>query len=859
MIEQQIPLNTQHSPERPRESDFGVSQILKIIFRRKFGITAIVLLTLIAALFYHYSQTPEYHAVAVMMIKDSKGANDMLSAVIGGQTADNISVKKDVKLLKSMPIAEMTVRDLYKSSRKDSLEFFGKRQYHPPTETLLKSVSSFYEGLELNPVTSWNELIQTKPLTSYNKSIKLKFIPPYNEWLQVKPIVPVNFFVQSTNTKVAQPKKKKEDPDVVFRSYVQNLNSRIRVDLDRETNVLDVSVTSPFSDEAVFLSNTLCRVYKEADISRNSEKYSQASTFIAEMLQKQQKKVADVDKAMTLYMKGHEIYEVTGNTQKLLDKLIETDAKYNEILTEYRITKNSLDFLDKKLTAADKEKSVLIAQNVNSQLGAIMDEMKSSERDYMQLLQERGDNDAEVKAKRQALDVVKTRYDQLSRSKIAGQIGYAGKAQKISFDLVSEKIQIEKKLNNLNFSSMEFSRLKQYYEKQLSTLPNKQQEYASLLRDREVINKTYIFLKEKLDETGILLGSEVGSVALIGSAFRPSAPEKPVLKKDILTGLVLGLLLAAIYTYGAETFEDTINDETFFKDIGIPLLSVIPVVTQRGRSAFSLEHFSRIRRFFYNRSKTFRKKVLTTETESLSKHRDIGKATKIAMPMITDNMSSSFAESFRILRTSLEYTRINGKLKSILVSGTAMTEGKSTVCSNLAMAYALIGKKTLIIDCDLRRASQHEKLSSTREPGLTDYLFSQDHTIDERSIKPTQVENLFLLTAGKKVPNPNELLASPKMIDLLTELEGKFDMLVLDSPPLFLSDAAELARSVDGTLLVARLKYSSKRPLQEFSMDPFLRPLMLGLVTIAPHGSALYEYGKYGYGKYGYGKYEEKS
>ena len=798
MIEKQTPLNPQNNTVRAKEKEVSINEILQIILRRKYGFIVILAFSLLAALFYHYSQTPEYRAVAVMMIKEDKGQNDMLSAVMGGATADNMAVKKDVKLLKSMPIAELTVKELYKS-RKDSLEFFGNHQFHPAAEPLVE---------------------------------------------------PFRFFIALLPVK----EKRKEAQDEVFRHYAEKLNKRIKVDVDRETNVLDISVASPFPDEAVFLSNTLCRVYKQADISRNSEKYAQASTFIAEMLQKQQKKVAEADNAQTKYMKGHEIFEFSGNTQKLLDKLIETDSKYNDIITEYRITKNSLDFLGKKLTAADKEMSARIAQNVNTQLGAIMDEMRATETDYMRLMREKGDNDAEVKAKRQQLDVVKTRYEQLSRSKIAGQIGYAGKAKKFSYDVVAEKLQTERKLEDLNFSAMEFSRLKQYYAAQLSTLPQKQQDYANLLRDREVVNKTYIFLKEKLDETGILLGSEVGSVALIGSAFRPFEPEKPDLKKSMLMGLVLGLLLASAYTYGAESLDDTVIDELFFRDIGLTLLSIIPEVTQNGKSAFSVQSLSGVSRYFYNQSNKFREKVITGGNGKKEKSTN-GKVDKLPMPMITDSLSSAFAESFRTLRTSLEYTRIDGQLKSILVSGTAMSEGKSTVCANLAMAFALVGKKTLIIDCDLRRASQHDKFNLKRHPGLTDYLYSKEHTLDASYFQQTHMENLFLLSAGKKVPNPNELLASAKMLELLKTLEDQFDMVVLDSPPLFLSDAAQLARSVDGTLLVARLKYSSKQPLQEYSVDPLLRPLTLGVVVIASRDSGRYGYGKYGYGKYGYGKY----
>ena len=238
MIEKPTPPNPPVSSARPREKEISVNEILKIILRRKFGFSVIIILSLITALFYHYSQTPEYRAVAVMMIKEAKGQNDMISAVMGGSSADNMAVKKDVKLLKSMPIAELVVRDLYKSSKRDSLEFFGKRNYISPVARLLSPLTSVFS--------------RQKP-------------------------------------------ELKKDADVIFRQYAKKLNGRIKVDVDRETNVLDISVSSPFPDESVFLSNTLCRIYKDADISRNSEKYTQASSFIAEMIQKQQKKVAEAD------------------------------------------------------------------------------------------------------------------------------------------------------------------------------------------------------------------------------------------------------------------------------------------------------------------------------------------------------------------------------------------------------------------------------------------------------------------------------------------------------------------------------------------------------------------------------------
>ena len=796
MAEKQTQGNPQDQYPQVREAEISLEEILKIILRRKYGILLALVLSLSAAYLYHHTLTPEDHADSVMMINAPK-SGDILETVLGSGAGDSKASKKDVELLKSMPIAELVVKELMKSSGSTSLEFFGKREYISPVKNFLGS-----------------------------------FL----------------FFTPSSKPEASQ------DPDQLLRSYALKLNGRIRVEAVRETNLLNVSVASPFPDEAVFLTNTLCRVYRESDIARNSEKYAQASNFIADMLRDQQKKVTDADNAQSQYMEGHQIYEFSGNTQQLLDKLIETDAKVNSIKAEYNITKNNLGFLETKLSEADKTLSSTIAQNVSRQLGAIMDEIRSRESSYVQLLREKGADDSEVKAQKQQLEVVKTRYEQLSRSKIAGEIGYAGRAQKASFDLVSEKLQIERKLNDLNFSATEFNRLKQYYESQLSTLPQKQQDYAKLLRDREVVNKTYIYLKEKSDETRILLGSEVGSVALVGTAFRPFSPEKPDLKKNMLMGLVFGGLLAFLYTWAAELLDDTVKDEGFFREIGLVVLSYIPLVVQDGKVAFQGSKESRLSRILYNTNKAFREKMLEYGA-ARQKKPYIPKSEEVPMPMITDSLSSSFAESFRTLRTALDYSRVDTPLQSILVSGTAMSEGKSTVCANLGMSLALAGKKTLIIDCDLRRASQHKKLNGKREPGLTDYLFSQAHQLDESYIQPTHLDNLFFVSAGKNLKNCNELLGSAKMGELIKELEGKFDKIVLDSPPLFLSDAAQLAHTVDGILLVARLQFTSRNPIRDFVTDHYLQPLLLGVAVIEPRNSGLFGYGRYGYGKYGYGKY----
>jgi len=793
------PVNDSQHYSESRE--ISIEEILQIVMRRKVAILIIMLLSLFGVVLFYFAQTPQYHAVSVMMINQKSSPEDLVDAVLGGgPAADSKMAQKDVELLQSVPISEMTVRALWNSPRRDSLEFFGHRPYVSP----------------LRRMSSW-----VVPVRSGKR-----------EGLEIPQGTP-RF-------------------DAMMRFYALQLNRRIRVEGSRTTSVLKVSVASPFPDEAVFLTDMLCEVYKKSDIQRNSEKYVQSNQFVADMLKGQQQQLVKADASLSKFMTDSQIYEVTGNTAALLAKLVELDARYNDVMAEYNITMNTRDFLEKKLTEADRELSSRISQNVNAQLGSIQDEIRARESEYINLLRDKSADDPEVLAKKREVDQVKSRYEQLSRSKIAGQIGYVGQAKKYSFDLISEKLQLERKLNQLKFSAHEYKRLKEYYENQLDRLPGKEQRFVRLQRDRDVVSKTYLFLKEKLDETRILIGSEVGSVSMIGSAFKPFVPESPDLKKNLLAGLVLGLVFAGAYVFVAESIDDRVNEEMlFFKSLGFSIWGVIPFLS----SFTTSESGAGLSGGLANR---FRQVIssITGKQEELEISPDAARSAA-TYPMMTDKLNSSFAESFRTLRTNLGFHMIDKQLKSVLVSGCSIGEGKSTVSANLAISWALAGKKTLIIDADLRRPSQHLILDKKRSPGLTDCLASEAQDDFDRFFQPTHVENLYVLTSGSPVPNPNEMLGSQRMKEFLEKIEGSFDRIIIDSPPIFISDAVQLVTSVDGVLITARLHYSSRSPLKQYASDHYLHSRIIGIALIDKPRLSQNRYGnrRYGYGRYGYSRY----
>ncbi|KRE75566.1 CpsD/CapB family tyrosine-protein kinase [Paenibacillus sp. Soil750] len=162
---------------------------------------------------------------------------------------------------------------------------------------------------------------------------------------------------------------------------------------------------------------------------------------------------------------------------------------------------------------------------------------------------------------------------------------------------------------------------------------------------------------------------------------------------------------------------------------------------------------------------------------------------------------SHVSESYRTLRTNIQFSSIDRIMKTILVTSAQPGEGKSTTAANLSVAYAQEGKKVLIVDADLRKPTIHHYFGVSNRYGLTSAIVNR--TQFDEFISETSIENLSLITSGPIPPNPSELLMSQKMTAFLEEMTARFDVIIIDSPPtLAVADAQILATKCDGVVMV---------------------------------------------------------
>ena len=181
-------------------------------------------------------------------------------------------------------------------------------------------------------------------------------------------------------------------------------------------------------------------------------------------------------------------------------------------------------------------------------------------------------------------------------------------------------------------------------------------------------------------------------------------------------------------------------------------------------------------------------------------------------PHVAEQPHSTVAEAFRSLKTNLEFSEVDKPLKTILVTSAAAAEGKTTIATNLAIVMAQGGKKVILLDADLRRPKVHVFLALPNQTGASDIIRGGVDILE--TIQTWKDENLIVITAGGRAPNPTELLDSEQMSELLASLKNMADIVIVDSPPFFVADAWVLSAKVDGVLLVVRTGHTHREAVR---------------------------------------------
>ena len=305
-------------------------------------------------------------------------------------------------------------------------------------------------------------------------------------------------------------------------------------------------------------------------------------------------------------------------------------------------------------------------------------------------------------------------------------------------------------------------------------LNRKEIAYSVLWREAESNKQIYESLMQRAKETGISGELKTSNIRVVDQAETPRSPVRP----NKTTNLFLGLLGGAMFGIGLAFFYEYLdarikNPDEIKQHLGLTFLGLIPGI----------------------------------------KLDDSTKA-----PLLNNGVPPNFAEAFRGIRTSVIFSSAEEGSRSLIVTSSQPSEGKTVVASNLAMSLAQTGQRVLLIDADMRKPHQHTTFNVKQEPGLSNLLVGRAKAAE--TVRKTDMPGLWLMPAGPNPPNPSELLGSVRFKNLLRSLGDHFDWVVVDTPPvLAVTDAAVVAHMTNGVVFVVGseqvMRQSAQRAVEQ--------------------------------------------
>jgi tyrosine-protein kinase Etk/Wzc len=365
---------------------------------------------------------------------------------------------------------------------------------------------------------------------------------------------------------------------------------------------------------------------------------------------------------------------------------------------------------------------------------------------------------------------------------------------------------------------------------ELQALPTSGAEEIELAQRVQTIGRMADQLREEYQKARIAEAVEAGQIDIVDPASAPDQPVGSGKGMKLALGLMLGLMLGSGGAFVLEQLNTSIRRRDELESVlRLPGLAIVPRLSGAAASE----------------SKRLRLPGRGPRVASGA----AGATTELVT--LADARSSS-AEAYRTLRTNLLFSQAVQKLQTLVVTSAAPSEGKTTVAANLAVTFAQQGMRVALIDCDLRKARLHNLFGVPREPGLTQLLIGAPGAAE--AARATEVEGLTVVPAGTLPPNPAELLGGKAMRELVERLKQRFDLIILDTPPLLAAaDAAVLGELADGTVLVVRAgatdRAAAQQAVQQLRM---VGARVLGAVLndpdekVASYGGGYYYYDYYG-------------
>jgi len=581
---------------------------------------------------------------------------------------------------------------------------------------------------------------------------------------------------------------------------VAYLKSVFNVEVGKKDEIITVSCTTRFPDEAAQLVNSVVDAY----ITYHSKRQRSTAAEVLKILQKEKDRrdieLAVKTKAMVNFKKANGALSFESDKTNIITQRL---ARLSDALTEAQLKAIDVKATYETTASAIKDpaqlRQIVEAQYLSKGMSVYLEQQdRALQTDLARLelqlslarKQGLGDDHRIVENLRIAADQIRER---MNNQDARFAEAYAAASLQNLLTARQRESEIQKSFDQQQKAALD--------------LNVNVAEHAALESDWKRTERICEILDSRIKELNVTEDSGALNINILEVARPPSFPSQPNHTRILAMALMLGVLLGAAFAIARDWLDQRLRSaEEIAAVLNVPVLGVIPHISGK-------------------RSPVVR-----------------GQAMRLAP-------SSDVAEAYRTVRTAIYFGIPDGHAKTLLVTSPAPGDGKTTLASNLAIAMAQAGQRILLIDGDFRRPMQHRVFEIPDNVGLSSTLAGRTPLND--AIKPTTTPNLHLLPCGPLPPNPSEMLNSAVFAELLKQLSTRYEHIIIDSPPVMpVADARILGAICDVTLLVLRAEKSTRK-LAEHSRDSLLSvgASILGvIVNDVSHGKSRYGY----YSQYGY-------
>lgn len=790
------------NPDAPEENSITLTELFRVMRVKWLWFVVSIVIALCLGGLYLMRATPMYTRSVDVLLKDDSSQSVVGDLSMLGVNPVPSETLNEMFIMSSPEIMERVVVQLGLNEVYSYPKLLRKAQYYKNEPLVVAAVDSLTDRtrsysfkMTVKPDSTGVELSDFKIKgKKVDGSADAKFGEPVE--------TPAGVFVIGTTKFMAEPAEEIGPRNEIYYSFTtvkscaESYCKRLQTSYDEERgNVVTLAISCPSPKQAEDVLRTVVEAYKQRWVTDKNNIAVVTSQFIDERLAAIEQELGDVESNITSYKSSH--------------RLMDAETMASIYLTQSTENKRALEQLAQDISIGRYIKNELASNDITRMLPATADIAGTN---ILQMITAYnimvGERNAKLQSLPEESPIIKQKTEaiQNSRAAILASVDAALEALNKRYDAIAHSDR--------------------QTQEQLANAPGQAKYLMNEERKQKVMEELYVFLLQRREENELSQAFTVYNTRMVTEPYGPKAPSSPNTKMVLLLAVIIGFIIPTLIIYIKEVTNTKVRSRKDIEDLPIPFLGEVPLTESR----------TRIRLPFMSKG--------NADAPTTTRH--------IFVAPHTGDVAN---EAFRMIRTNIDFMgamdhRNNSDHgKTIMVVSLNAGSGKTFVSLNTAAIFALKGKRTCLVDMDLRKGTVSLNAGNPSH-GLTDYLVGKNKNLDDLIVRNINgIEGFDILPEGVKPPNPTELLYSPNLEQLIEELRERYDYVIFDCPPVeIVADARLLNPFIDMTIFVMRSGLFEKSDINVLrGLYESRRYNNLAVVlnaTDSVHGV----YGSYGYG-----------